>query len=185
MRRSIRSFIACFLATLATSVALAQGTVSTEKPRTDQNTPKIDEITVIGELTFIAIRYQIREAEDGLYAMFNELNSTDEFDIKCRKTKVTRSYIPQRYCEPKFLTRARRANSMETAIEMRDGNLEFALFLLDDARSLREKEEANFEALNEEMLRIAIEHPEYLEMVEQVGKLKTGFAAKRRLLFGY
>ena len=81
---------------LAMSAAVAQEDLPTEKSPSNKNTRELEEIIVIGERTFFLIRFQIREAEENLYAMFNELNSSDEFDIKCRQIKLTKSQSPSR-----------------------------------------------------------------------------------------
>jgi hypothetical protein len=55
---------------------------------------------------------------------------------------------------------------------------------IEDERELKEGQAHQFEALNEEMLRIAIENPEYLEALLQVESLKAEFSEMRSLKFG-
>lgn len=61
------------------------------------------EVIRIEDLSRYELNNYIIEAEDQLYALFNSLNSTDRFDIVCRKEKKTGSNIPERVCPPNFL----------------------------------------------------------------------------------
>jgi hypothetical protein len=131
-----------------------------------------EEITVVGEKNFFTIRHQITRAEDDLYRLFNDLNSKDEFDITCREFKIN-SHISQRSCEPLFLTRKRRANTIMSLGAMRSGAGEGF-----DPIAMQ------FEALNEEIFRIASENPQYLEALMRVGKLKAILAEERTKKFG-
>ena len=62
-----------------------------------------DEVIRIEDLSRHELNTYIIEAEDQLYELFNTLNSTDRFDIVCRKDVRTGSNIPVRICQPKFL----------------------------------------------------------------------------------
>jgi len=153
----------------------------------------IEEITVRAEQTVMAIRFQLREAQDDMFARFNELNNNDEFDIRCRSVRHAGSHIPRRECEPRFFTRERQSNSIQVISQMRDdgapsggglggasvagaGNAGVATSLNFDAienymqedGELRSVLGAKFEALNEEMLRIAMEDPEFLQALMRV-----------------
>lgn len=150
-----------------------------------------EEITVVGEKTFFTIRHQITRAEDDLYSLFNDLNSSDEFDIICREFRIN-SHIPQRLCEPLFLTRKRRANTIMSMAEMRSGTgdgidlvaMQRGFDLLETETELKSEAEPDFDALNEEIFRIASENPQYLEALMRVGKLKTILAEEREKKFG-
>ena len=153
----------------------------------------IEEITVRTEQTVMAIRFQLREAQDDMFAKFNELNNNDEFDISCRSVRHAGSHIPRRECEPRFFARERQSNSIQVISQMRDdgapsggglggasvagaGNAGVATSLNFDAienymqedGELRSVLGARFEALNEEMLRIAMEDPEFLQALMRV-----------------
>jgi len=164
----------------------------------------LEEITVRGNQTFISIRNQIERAEDNMYTLFNELNSNDDFDIFCRNRNRS-SHIAQRECEPMFLTKARRANSVFALRAMRDGfsategfsgaagdfsaangspMFQFGLDMIMSESALADGEMSKFEALQAEMLRIASENPEYLEALMQVGKLKQLLSDERIKKFG-
>ena len=185
-------------------IAHAQDSDTDLKSQDVQTTIDLEEITVVGERSFFAIRFQIREAEDGLYAMFNELNSNDDFDIECKVIRSTKSHIPRRRCEPMFLTKARQANSTMSLMFLRDAlttgaevssdavfdigagvaSWQDGLSLVEDERGLREIEETNFEALNEEMFTIASKNEEFLRLMIELETLKKEYEAKRQQRFG-
>ncbi len=191
---------------LFSQLALAQSQQSTEQEAESTETIRypqqvLEEIIVVGERTFISIRYQIERAEDNLYQLFNELNSSDNFDLVCRNRKRL-SHIPRRECEPKFLTRARQANAVMAMAAMRGGGgvrgveyvpgisagnsamYQYGLDLLQSERELKSWEGRAFEALNAEMLRLATENQEFLESLMRVGKLKNILQEEREKVFG-
>ena len=213
---AMRWLIGCLLAIAAVAVVAQtddsanaeQG--STEVASTEQQTTEstaiarkepfersvdrpIEEITVRAEQTVMAIRYQLRSAQDEMFAKFNELNSNDEFDIKCRNVRHAGSHIPRRECEPRFFTRERQSNSIQVISQMRDdgapsggglggasvagaGGSGVATSLNFDAiedykqddSELRSVLGAKYEALDQEMLRIAMENPEFLQSLMRV-----------------
>lgn len=68
------------------------------------------EVIRIEDLSRHELNTYIIEAEDQLYELFNSINSTDRFDIVCRKETRTGSNIPERVCTPKFLIEDSAAN---------------------------------------------------------------------------
>jgi hypothetical protein len=52
------------------------------------------------------LRLEIEQVENAVYARFNELNSTDDFDIHCSEHAPTGSNIPVRSCRANFVLRA-------------------------------------------------------------------------------
>ena len=73
-------------------------------PQENVSQRPIEEIQVIGERSLSFLRNEIRREEENLYRIFNELNSHDRFDIKCKVERRTWSYILARNCYPKFFT---------------------------------------------------------------------------------
>lgn len=59
----------------------------------------LEEITVYGRIPLTALRVEVYRAEDNYFAAFNELNSTDEFDIRCVWEAPIGTHIKQRVCE--------------------------------------------------------------------------------------
>ena len=67
----------------------------------------IEEIIVIGQLSRSAIRSHIILVETDIYNFYNANNGNEKLDIVCREVALTGTRIPQRVCEPVFLTEAR------------------------------------------------------------------------------
>ena len=90
-----------------------------QEPQVTASQRPIEEILVTGERTFISLRNEIRREEENLYRIFNELNSHDRFDIKCKVERRTWSYILARNCYPKFFTDLRMAENRFALSELR------------------------------------------------------------------
>jgi hypothetical protein len=61
----------------------------------------VEEVIVRGR-TLEQLRLELEQVENAVYARFNELNGSDDFDIFCREQAPTGSNIPVRTCTPKF-----------------------------------------------------------------------------------
>ncbi len=153
----------------------------------------IEEIQVTGERTLLTMRNEIIREEENLYRIFNELNSHDRFDIKCKVERRTWSYILARNCYPKFFTDLRRAENSFALSELRQAfsadGVDSALFdmgmdKIKNDRKIRELAAGDYQALSEEMLRIASENPEYLRILMKVADLKADYQAAREERFG-
>ena len=130
----------------------------------------IEEIQVLGTRTLYSIRMEIVDEENKIFSMFNELNSDDRFDIFCDNIAPTGSHIKQRVCEPRFVTdmRARMAQDYLRGIGMLNGSSDL------EVETALEREE-----LEKEHLRIAVEHPEYLEMLTELTNLRDTLESRR------
>jgi len=175
-----------------TSAAFSQDSDSPETKSSQESTRSLEEITVVGERSILSIRYQIRREEDAMYRLFNDLNSDDEFDIKCRMVKRY-SHIARRECEPKFFTRARSANALMGMADMRSGletdgpdfiSMERGLSLLQSESELGAQEGNKFEAMSLEMLRLAMENPAYMNSLLRIDQLNKELEATRKEKFG-
>jgi len=153
----------------------------------------IEEIQVTGERTLLTMRNEIIREEENLYRIFNELNSHDRFDIKCKVERRTWSYILARNCYPKFFTDLRRTENSFGLSELRqafsDDGVDPALFnmgmgKIKNDRQIRELAAGDYQALSEEMLRIASENPEYLNILMKVADLKADYQAAHEERFG-
>ena len=153
----------------------------------------IEEIQVTGERTLLTMRNEIIREEENLYRIFNELNSHDRFDITCKEERRVYSHIPARNCYPKFFTDLRMDTTRFAVGELRqafsDDGVDPALFELglsriESDRELREKSAGDYQALSEEMLRIASENPEYLNILMKVADLKADYQAAHEERFG-
>ena len=152
----------------------------------------IEEIQVTGERTLLTMRNEIIREEENLYRIFNELNSHDRFDITCKEERRVYSHIPARNCYPKFFTDLRMDTTRFAVGELRqafsDDGVDPALFELGlsrikSDRELREKSAGDYQALSEEMLRIASENPDYLNILMKVADLKANYEAAQKERF--
>lgn len=66
-----------------------------------------EQVTVTGAKQLQALQFQIREAEDLMFGLFNELNGDDIYDIHCQWQTPKNTRIAQRRCEPAFVSRVR------------------------------------------------------------------------------
>ena len=130
----------------------------------------IEEIQVLGTRTLHSIRMEIVDEENKIFSMFNELNSDDRFDILCDNIAPTGSHIKQRVCEPRFVTetRAQMTQDYVRGIGMLVGSSDL------EVETAMEREE-----LEKEHLRIAVEHPEYLEMLTELTNLRDTLESRR------
>ena len=149
----------------------------------------IEEIQVTGERTLLTMRNEIIREEENLYRIFNELNSHDRFDIKCKVERRTWSYILARNCYPKFFTDLRRTENSAGLSQLRQDGVDSALFALGLSqlktdREIRELAAGDYQTLSEEMLRIASENPDYLNILMKVADLKADYQAAREERFG-
>ena len=177
----------CLCAQQADDAGNATDTAST------QSSAPIEEITVVGEKTLLAMRHQIELEEENLYGMFNDLNSSDELDIRCRTMTKRLSHLTERICEPVFLTNYRIERNRNALTEIRQAwsdegidpvILLNGLDLMESEYDLRKDSDHKFEELSEEMLRIALENPEYFATLQRISRLKEEFEAARKLEFG-
>ena len=164
-----------------------------QEPQVTASQRPIEEILVTGERTVISLRNEIRREEENLYRIFNELNSHDRFDITCKEERRVFSNIPARNCLPKFFTDLRMDTTRFALGELRQAfsadGVDPALFELGMAkmkndRQIRELAAGDYQALSEEMLRIASENPDYLNILMKVADLKANYQAAHEERFG-
>ncbi len=72
----------------------------------------IEEIVVRYQRNFFRLKRDIVQAEENIFQLFNENNSSDKMDIICKKRKHTFSHILRRVCEPVFLSEMRTRNAI-------------------------------------------------------------------------
>jgi hypothetical protein len=96
-------------------VAVAQLSLGQVADKSD-----IEEIIVIGELSRPAVRTQIIRVETDIYNFYNANNGNKKLNIVCSQVALTGTRIPQRVCEPVFLTEAR-SREMRRFVQEFDG----------------------------------------------------------------
>ena len=62
----------------------------------------MEEIVVYGDKSIVLLRREFYRAEENFFDVFNSLNSTDEFDIKCEYVVDLGSRRRHHLCMPKF-----------------------------------------------------------------------------------
>ena len=77
----------------------------------------------------------------------------------------------------------------ETRQAFSEDGINFALLqngldMAESAGELREQATGDFDAMNEEILRIAVENPDYLASLQKVAELKTAYQAAQTKRFG-
>lgn len=115
---------------------------------------RIEEVEVIGERTMLNLQIEIRNQEVEMYNIFNDLNSTDDFDVNCRNVTHTGTLIPTWECDAGFMTRLRFQNTQDF--------LQLGMLPKTDEEMYWENRH-KVEALNAEMIALAKENPELAE----------------------
>lgn len=83
----------------------------------------LDEVVVTGKLgTLSGLTRAIHEAEDRFYERYNELNKEELLDIQCRTEAPVGSNLKHRYCQPKAVDEATRAQALGL-YSVREGNV--------------------------------------------------------------
>jgi len=139
----------------------------------DASTParEIEEITVIAEQTFSTLRVQIEAAEEEVFALFNELNSSDEYDITCTVEVYTGSHLPQRDCMAAFLRDAI-AQNIQDYVQGIDVQLTH-----DQVESTVYEKAVELEA---EMTRLILTNESLYQAMEKLTRLVGALETKRR-----
>jgi hypothetical protein len=75
--------------------------------------PAPEEIEITGQRQRYMLERQVQAAEDEVYALYNQLNTDDLYDIHCRWEKPLGTNMRYRLCRPEFLDRATRARGQE------------------------------------------------------------------------
>ena len=133
------------VATVAPQAARAEETPATEQP---------EEIVVYGR-SMATLRNERYRAEERVFAIFNSLNSDDEYDIHCEYRAPIGSLIKERVCEANFVGIATAAEAYAAMM----GRSPVPAWPV-----IRRKEKL----LLDEMKMLAVAHPELLEALEEL-----------------
>lgn len=129
-----------------------------------QDAGEDEEVIVIAELNRAEVRQFIEEVEAEVYEIFNANNEDDAFDIFCRSETPTGSNIPQRVCEPRFMTEARAKNANDHRLGIDE---------LLTPRGLNAELETELQQLTEKMEALAAENPQFREVVGILNALRA------------
>lgn len=75
--------------------------------------PLPEEVQITGQRELYMMEEQLIETEDAVYALYNELNTDDLFDVKCVWEKPLGTNMRHRVCRPGFIERAAHSRGQE------------------------------------------------------------------------
>lgn len=130
-----------------------------------ESSARADEEVVVRGRSRTMLRLQIRLAEDAIYSRFNDINGDDEYDIVCRREKLTGSNIPRRVCQPNFW-RTAQAHAGEEAVRQLQGS--FAL----SAQQFEAEAVTKRRLLAKKMEQLIKEDPQLRQAVARLVSLK-------------
>jgi TonB family protein len=140
---------------------------------------EMEEILVIGERSLHSLQMEIYKAEDIKVKLFNSLNSTDDFDIKCEYVAHTGSIIKDRVCDAGYMKKARAEDARLFMDYMQDD----LPFLHRSDHQLTGEFAHKTEALNKEMIELAVKHPSLAKAMINEYALKQLYIAEWRERF--
>ena len=141
-----------FLAILA--LALVPGSAASDEVK------DMDEVVVSERKPVSELRLELQQIEDKMYEVFNRLNQDDAYDIECRKIRPIGSQIPVSTCKAKLYWQ-----SLERANENNENDE--SAYEVDSVTSPGMHEEL----LRQKMLRLAIDEPQFLEILKERKRL--------------
>jgi hypothetical protein len=132
-----------------------------EEPESESSST-IEEIVVYGKKNIIHLRHAVYAAEENFFAVFNSLNSDDEYDVVCKYVFRLASHRRLRECKAKFLIKM----ESDYFVTMWSPNL----------ATIRRKEKL----LVEEMRTQVSQHPELLEVFTEMAEAKQDYDSELR-----
>jgi hypothetical protein len=132
----------------------------------------LEGIIVYGDVPLALMRGAVYRAEDNYFATFNELNSTDEFDIYCRWESPTGTHMKYRQCRARFYSEL----EAQAAREWRDFGGPPPQQWLASREALIQRKAQEVTA---EMERLVAEHPELFNALKEVAAAQDKFEAEK------
>ena len=152
-------------------VALAQEEPATaEPPAADVGYADLEEIIVTAPRSLRSMRVEIDEVQDRAFALFNELNVDNDYDIVCRRETPTGSYIPVRVCRPRYVDRL----EAEATQDFLGGDAYF-----DPGGDIMYHDDI----LRQKIARMAEENPDFHHALAEFYRVKTAYEEERRERF--
>jgi len=156
--------ILALLTGFVTTESLAHG--NSDNALKKAETDKIDEVTVIGPQSLTTLRRELIAAEDNVYAIFNALNTDDDYDITCRKEARVGSQIQHRVCEAKIY----RDKAAEAAEEFYDEG---------GPRGIALNNKKHSEILRQKMRALAAENPQFVDALRKRRALRQEYELRQ------
>ncbi len=127
----------------------------------------IDEITVYGAKSLLQLRHDVYRAEEDVYAVFNSLNSDDEFDIHCYYEVPVGSHIRRRNC---------RANYVDMATAEEGSSIMLGVGYVRAAVKIQHKTKL----LQEELKALVVQRPEFNKALDELSAAKQVLESERQ-----
>jgi hypothetical protein len=87
---------------LLAAALCAPASLAMDAPAVGADGQSIEEITVTGQRSMFDLRMQVEDAEDAMFALFNEVNTDDQYDVICTVETRVFSHMKQRVCLPVY-----------------------------------------------------------------------------------
>jgi hypothetical protein len=143
------------------------GVCQSDAVQTQESSEPIEEIVVHGHKSIIDLKYEMYEAEETLYDVYNSLNSDDDYDIRCYKEAPTGSKIKRRVC------RTEKLGDILAGRTQRMMRGEPYVSPTAEIKKMKERMLA-------EMTELASTHPEYLKALESYDAKKKTWESERK-----
>jgi hypothetical protein len=158
--------------------ALDQGGPTTE-PTFDSDAGEwiMEDITVIGQNSIGRLRYEVDRAVDRMYKIYNELNTDDDFDIRCVWNAPTGSRIKRKLCTPVYVKNLQARATQYALYDMDNSGItsiyiDYTQIAIKDAK------------LRENMKRLILENPSLFDAVVEHVKLREELKRQRQIYWG-
>jgi hypothetical protein len=133
----------------------------------------LEEITVYGDKSLTRLRHELYRAEEDFFDVFNDLNSTDEFDVDCDYVTILGDRRRHHLCMPKFAEKAEIDATLNMLVDGKAGG-SWAEYYLGSVR-VRKKDEL----LKAEIAALVTENPEMQEAFNNLVRANRAYESKR------
>lgn len=135
-----------------------------------------EEVEVVGQRQLFRLEEQLIEVENAVYALYNELNTDDLYDVHCEWLKPLGTNMRHRVCRPGFIRQAEYSRGQEymsniTGMGYTTGT------------SVELENERHNPILKRKLEEAVKGSPELAELMMQHQDLKTTIEARKRGLF--
>jgi hypothetical protein len=116
---------------------------------------------------------QIQLAREAIYSRFNEINSTDDFDVRCRDVARTGSKIARRVCSPNYWSEAEARAARQVLRGMQDSTAEPWTLIMNETVPMAQR-------MADEMRRLAIEDDDFRSASARLAVLEAQLEEETR-----
>ena len=193
--RTVALMVFSVVLSTGVGVALGQGQPAAGTGSTAPSTPEpADEVVVRGK-RLADLRIKVDRAQDHAYGIFNDINSTNDFDVTCRDEGRTGTRGTHRVCRPRFEGRISSAAAKEyiAALTMTcpagaDGAINFQACMfsgygqrgMSRAQAIQGEAPGKRDLLSEEIQRLASENDQFAQSILDYYAAQQEYEAARR-----